>query len=96
MATYSVEVEVSWVGNCEVTYIIVEANSQTEAHQKALKMVNDTLDVRAEVRPLKMEDFNTDSIPTINDGNIFQTMGIDPLPEIPSLIDKKGADETKS
>ena len=56
MATYSVEVEISWIGNTEVTYIIVEANSQTEAHQKALQMVNNTLDVRAEVRPIKMDD----------------------------------------
>jgi len=72
MKTYSVEVEVSWIGNTEVTYIIVEANNQTEAHQKALQMVNRTLDVRAEVRPLELDD-------------ITEAMGLDPLPPLPTV-----------
>jgi len=76
MATYSVEVEISWIGNTEITYIIVEADNQTEAHNKALHMVNNTLDVRAEVRPLKLDD-------------ISEAMGLEPLPPLPSSITSK-------
>jgi hypothetical protein len=58
MATYSVEVDLSFCDEVCTHYINVEANSQHEAHVKALEWVKNSMDIRAEVKPIKMEDNN--------------------------------------
>lgn len=56
MAIYSVEVDLSFCNEFCTHYIDVEADSQHEAHVKALAWVNSSMDIKAEVKPIKMED----------------------------------------
>lgn len=55
MQTYSIEVDVSFLNEHITTWVNVQAQSKEEATQKALKMVNDSLDIRAG-KPLEVDN----------------------------------------
>jgi hypothetical protein len=77
--TYSVEISISFCDVNITEYVEVEASNQDEAHTKALENVISSLDIRAECKPIQME-------------GAFSTMGLDPLPEIPTIKTNKKKD----
>ncbi|HIP11574.1 MAG TPA: hypothetical protein EYG73_02535 [Arcobacter sp.] len=76
---YSVEISISFCDVNIIEYVEVEANNKDEAHSKALENVISSLDVRAECKPIAI-------------GDVFEDMGIDPLPTIPTIITNKTKD----
>lgn len=76
---YSVEISISFCDVNITEYVEVEANNKDEAHSKALENVISSLDVRAECKPIAI-------------GDVFEDMGLNPLPEIPTIKTNKKED----
>ncbi len=55
MQKYSIEVDVSFLNERITTWVDIQAHTKEEAVNKALQMVNDSLDIKAGL-PLKTED----------------------------------------